>query len=168
MPLILLILEIALVVTFVQNFGFLNFFLFYALSTVLGIVVVSRLGAQTLREFQNGQASVSNYLGLSKALLFVSGLLLIVPSMWTKAFGVILLAPPIRWLVSAAFKTFLLNRIFSPNSFIHQFGKRGFAFYYQSNANPFNNQPNENLNDEAPDVIDAKFRKIDDPPKQLK
>lgn len=163
MPFLILFAEIMLVYYFVQAFGFLNFIFFYAVSTFLGIIVVRIVGSKSLREFQTGQMATPNRSLISQGLFFVSGLMLIIPSMGTKAVGAVLLIPPVRWLAAIAFNGFLMKRVFNQNSFVHQFGNGGFRFYYQSSGqqNPFQNQTS-NEADASRDVIDAQYRKIED------
>lgn len=162
MPILVLIIEALLVYNFVVAYGFLNFILFYAVSTFLGIIVVRAVGSKSLREFQTGQASASNRSLISRGLLFVSGLLLIIPSMAIKLAGAILIIPPVRWLMAMGFSSFLMKRVFNTNSFVHQFGNGGFKFYYAQGGNPFQtNQPRQE-NDYSDNVIDAQFRKMDD------
>lgn len=162
MPLLLVILEVFLVVMFVRFFGFLNLFLFYVLSMCLGILMVKQLGSKFLRQFQAGQSTNANPSIISKGLLFLSGLLLIVPSIGSKLVGTVMILPPVRWAMAAVFKGFIVKRVFGANSIIHQFNKGGFNFYYQSRGpNPFQNQ---NINeDPSQDIIDAEFKKIEDP-----
>ena len=167
MPILLLVAEIAMIYYFIQKFGVLNFFLLYAISTVLGFMIVNWVGTQSLKDFRSGQVTGANKSLISKGLLFISGLLLVVPSMGTKTIGLLFLIPPVRWLFALIFTNFLLKRVFGASSFIHQFNKPGFSFYYQSSrTNPFESQRNQNsevgLNDEDTKVIDVKFRKVDD------
>lgn len=177
MPLLLIVAEITLVYLFIQAFGFLNFFLFYAVSMALGIFVVKQVGAKSLRDFQTGQVSSANRALISRGLLFLAGLLMIVPSLWAKSIGLLLLVPPVRWLAAMIFTGFLLKRVFGSGSMIHQFnnGTGGFNFYYKSTGpNPFQDNPFQNqqrrseFDDGTHDVIDANFRKIEDDPKLLK
>lgn len=163
MPILILFAEIILVYYFVQFFGFLNFLLFYAVTMFIGIIIVRAVGFKSLREFQTGTVSASNRSMISRGLLFVSGLLLIVPSMGTKICGAVLFFPPVRWLVAVGFTNFLLKRVFNANSFVHQFGSGNFRFYYQGSQSrgPFQNQ--NTTTEQSGDVIDAEFRKIDDP-----
>lgn len=169
MPFILLFAEVMLVYFFIQAFGFLNLFLFYVLSTATGILIVKYVGTKSLRELQSGQVTSANRSLISGGLLFLSGLMLIVPSMWAKSFGILLFIPPMRWIFSTVFAGFLLKRVFSAKSFIHQFDRGGFKFYYQQgNQNPFENQNHEINEDVSQDIIDAEFRKIEDDPKLLK
>jgi hypothetical protein len=162
MPILILFAEAMLVYYFVLAYGFFNFLLFYAVSTVLGILIVRAIGSKSLREFQNGQASESNRSLISRGLLFLSGLLLIVPSMLTKIAGGILIVPPVRWSVAAGFSSFLMKRVFNTNSFVHQFGNNGFKFYYSQGGNPFQNPQPPPENQYSDNVIDAQFRKVDD------
>lgn len=162
MPFLVLFAEILLVYYFVHAFGFLNFLFAYVLTTFLGIVIVRGVGSQSLREFQTGQVSGNNRSLISRGLLFLSGLMLIVPSMGTKIFGALLVIPPVRWIVVSVFSGFLLKRVFNTNSFVHQFGSGGFHFYYQSRGRgPFQNQNSSDI-PASQDVIDAEYRKIDD------
>lgn len=156
MPFLILLSEILLVYYFIQFFGFLNFIFFYILSSAMGILVFKYVGAKTMHVFQTGQVTSANRSMISRGLLFLSGLLLIIPSMGTKVFGLILLLPPARWLISNVFTGFLLKRVFGSKSFVHQFGNGGFKFYYQSR--------NSNETPQAPhNIIDAEYRKIEDP-----
>ncbi|OYZ23007.1 MAG: hypothetical protein B7Y39_06495 [Bdellovibrio sp. 28-41-41] len=162
MPVLILIAEAMLVYYFILAYGFFNFLLFYAVSTVFGILIVRAIGSKSLREFQNGRASASNRSLISRGLLFLSGLLLIVPSMATKVAGVILIIPPVRWLMAIGFASFLMKRVFNTNSFVHQFGNNGFKFYYSQGGNPFQNPQAPPENQYSDNVIDAQFRKVDD------
>ncbi|MBL7556666.1 MAG: FxsA family protein [Bdellovibrionaceae bacterium] len=163
MPLIILIAEAMLVYYFIQAFGFFNFLIFYVVSTFLGILLVRLVGSKSLRDFQTGQVAGNNRSMISRGLLFLSGLLLIVPSMATKAVGALLIIPPVRWLAAIAFSNFLVKRVFNANSFVHQFGNGGFRFYYQQTGNPFQNRNGEPERSEYSDnVIDAQFRKVED------
>jgi UPF0716 family protein affecting phage T7 exclusion len=162
-PLLILFAEILLIYYFVVGFGFLNFILFYMATSVLGILIVRFVGSKTLRDFQTGQSAMPNKSVISRGLLFLSGLMLIVPSMGTKIFGALLIIPPVRWIGAAVFSNFLVKRVFNANSFVHQFGNGGFKFYYQGpQQNPFQNQNIHDDSAESGDVIDANFRKIDE------
>lgn len=162
MPILILIAEVLLVYNFVVAYGFLNFILFYAVSTMFGVLIVRAVGSKSLREFQTGHASASNSALISRGLLFLSGLLLIVPSMATKIAGVVLIIPPVRWLMAIAFSNFLMKRVFSANSFVHQFGNNGFKFYYSQGGNPFQTAQRQQENEYSDNVIDAQFRKVED------
>lgn len=162
MPLLILIAEAMLVYYFVQAFGFFNFLIFYMVSTAFGILLVRAVGSKSLKEFQSGQVTSSNRSMMSRGLLFLSGLLLIVPSIATKIMGAILVVPPVRWLVAMAFSNFLMKRVFNANSFVHQFGNGGFHFYYQQKGSPFENSQDRQEPDYSGNVIDAQFRKVDD------
>lgn len=162
MPVLILIAEAMLVYYFILAYGFFNFLLFYAVSTVCGILIVKAVGSKSLREFQTGQASTSNRSLISRGLLFLSGLFLIVPSMATKVAGVILIIPPVRWLMAVGFSSFLMKRVFNTNSFVHQFGSNGFKFYYSQGRNPFQNPQPPPENQYSDNVIDAQFRRVED------
>ncbi len=169
MPFLALVAEMTLIYLFIQAYGFLNLFLFYIASTGLGILIVTRVGSKALKEIQTGQVTNANRSLISRGLLFVSGLLLIVPSMWTKVFGIVLLFPPTRWIASVLFTGFLLKRVFSSDSMLHQFSNRGFSFHFQSQGRPpFFDPEDSNHGPSDPNVIDAEFRKIEDDPKLLK
>ena len=169
MPFIILVAEITLIYLFIQAYGFLNLFLFYIGSMGLGIIIVTRIGSKAVKEIQSGQVTSANRSLMSRGLLFVSGLLLIVPSMWTKVFGLVLVFPPTRWIASVLFTGFLLKRVFNAESMIHQFSNRGFSFHFQSQGQPpFYNQDETHQTPNDPDVIDAEFKKIEVDPKLLK
>lgn len=161
MPFLILIAEVVLVYNFILSFGFFNFLVFYVVSTMFGIFLIRIVGSQFLREFQAGRVAASNRSMISKGLLFLTGLLLIVPSMATKIVGAVLFFPPVRWLVAIVFANFLMKRVFSANSFVHQFGNGNFRFYYQS-GNPFQGNQTRSGNEYQDNVIDAHFRKIED------
>lgn len=163
MPLLLLIAEVMLIYYFVQAFGLLDMIFFYIVTSFLGILILRIAGSKSIRQFQTGQITPGNNAMLSQGLLFLSGLLTLVPSMATKILGIFLLIPPVRWLVAFAFTSFLMKRIFNSSSFIHQFGNSGgFRFYYNGKSNPFQD-PDFNSETPADDnVIDAKFRKVDE------
>jgi UPF0716 family protein affecting phage T7 exclusion len=171
MPLLLVIAEILLIYYFFQAFGFLNLFFFYAFTMVVGIMVLRLVGSQSLRQFQTGQVHQGNTSLVSQGLLFLSGLMMLVPSMITKIFGILFVLPPVRWLVALIFTGFLLKRVFNAGSFIHQFGNGsgGFKFYSSgASGNPFQNSSQEQNPQYDDNVIDANFRKIEDDPKLLK
>lgn len=132
-------------------------------TTFLGILVLRIVGSKSLKQFQGGPVQQPNTSMVSQGLLFLSGLLILVPSMSTKFFGLLLIIPPIRWLVSYGFTGFLLKRVFNSNSFIHQFGNNGgFRFYYSGAQNPFQGTQQNQQTQYDDNVIDAEFRKIDD------
>ena len=162
MPLIVLIAEAILVYQFILAYGFFNFLVFYFISTMLGILIVRFVGSKSLRDFQTGMVNGNNRSMISRGLLFVSGLLLIIPSMAAKIMGGLLVIPPVRWLAAIAFSNFLMKRVFNANSFVHQFGNGGFRFYYQQSGNPFQNAQTHTQPEYSDNVIDAQFRKVED------
>lgn len=162
MPLIILIAEVILVYQFILVYGFFNFLVFYFVSTALGVLIVRAVGSKSLKDFQTGMVSGNNRSMISRGLLFLSGLFLIVPSMTSKITGALLVIPPVRWLAAIAFSNFLVKRVFSANSFVHQFGNGGFRFYYQQTGNPFQNAQTDTRSEASDNVIDAQFRKVED------
>lgn len=165
MPLLLVIVEMTLIYYFFQAFGFLNLFLFYVVTMFVGMFVLKVVGSKSLRQFQTAQVQPGNTSMVSQGLLFLSGLMMLVPSMATKIFGILFLIPPVRWLAALVFTGFLLKKVFNANSFIHQFGSNtgGFKFYYSgSNGNPFQNTQQSQPTQFDDNVIDAEYRKIDD------
>lgn len=169
MPLLLVIAEIVFIYYFIQFFGFFELILFYVVTTFVGILILRSVGSNTLRQFQTGQVVQGNSSLISKGLLFLSGVLMLVPSMVSKFFGILLVIPPVRWIVAIGFAGFLMKKVFSANSFVHQFGTHGFRFYYSGGGSPFQ-QPNSNRNPDFQNdenVIEADFKKIDDT-KQLR
>lgn len=132
------------------------------ISAFLGVQVIRRLGFSVLTDMQAdlaaGKQPVLSLMG--NLLIFVGGVLLVVPGFFTDFIGIILLTKPGRRIFSGiaialALPT-LLNTFSSSRVYAQSFGTR-------QTAKPHNDQdePNSNLK-KGPVIIETDYRVEDD------
>lgn len=95
------VIEIALFILAGAEFGFWPTLGLVGLTTLTGVLVLRRQGSVTLRHLQEAQRGLSDPTTpmAHGALLYLAGLLLILPGFLTDAFGLLLLLPPVRRLI---------------------------------------------------------------------
>ena len=132
------------------------------ISAFLGVQVIRRLGFSVLTDMQAdlaaGKQPVLSLMG--NLLIFVGGILLVVPGFFTDSIGVILLTKPGRRIFSGiaialALPT-LLNTFSSSRVYAQSFGTR-------QTAKPHNDQNEPNSNQKkGPVIIETDYRVEDD------
>lgn len=112
-PLPFVIAELVIFVMAVQHWGFFNTLGFYLLPCLLGLFIVTTVGRIAVMSMQmsvmKGQLPAAKL--LNSAAIFLSGLLFLVPSFFTRVAGVLLLLPGLRHLAVWRFKLFLVKQI---------------------------------------------------------
>lgn len=171
LPLPLLIAEIVIFVLAVQEWGFLATVGYYLIPCLLGLFIVS-----SMRRFAWTQMQVSMMQGqmpaqtmLHSALVFVSGLLFLVPSFFTRVLGVIFFLPGLRHLASWKIKKVLQQKMtkgggafgFSQNFGFGNMGGAGFRYY------DFRSQQSSEMGGEERDVTQSDPKVLDVTPLEI-
>lgn len=121
-PFPFVIAEIFIFFAAVQEWGFWNTFGIYFLPCILGYFIVTIMGQVTLLTLQTtvmkGQLPAARL--MNSGALFLSGILFLIPSFFSRVFGIILLLPGLRHLAVWRFKKYLAKKIAS--------GVKGFQF----------------------------------------
>jgi UPF0716 protein FxsA len=111
----------------VQQWGFLNTLGLYLLPCVLGMFIMNVVGRIAIMGLQ-GQA-MSGQIPANKMLhsgaIFVSGLLFLIPSFFSRVLAVILLLPGLRHLAVWWFKIYLAKKIAQGTAQAFNFGSGG-------------------------------------------
>lgn len=121
-PFPFIIAEIFIFFAAVQQWGFWNTLGIYFLPCILGYFIVTIMGQVTLITLQTtvmkGQLPASRL--MNSGALFLSGILFLIPSFFSRFLGVVLFLPGLRHLAVWHFKKYLAKKIAS--------GVRGFQF----------------------------------------
>lgn len=124
----------------VSHWGFFTTLGYYLLPTLVGIIIVSGVGRSAVMLFQSSvmKGSLPGNRILHSGAVFVAGLLLCVPSFFTRILGALLLLPGTRHLLIWQFKLTMLKKMSQGSARVFNFGmgggNSGFR-YYQYNAN---------------------------------
>lgn len=140
-PFPLLIAEMVLFFFAVKSWGFLNTLGLYLLPCFLGLLIVSTMGRLAVVSLQSslmrGELPASRL--LHSGAIFLSGLLFLVPSFFTRVIGVVLFLPGLRHLAVWRFKHFVAKKAAKGmNGF--SFGQGPFGFRYYSYTGGMNNR----------------------------
>lgn len=112
-PFPLLIAEVFIFMMAIKHWGFLNTLGVYIFPSLLGIIIVSTVGRMAVMTLQSslmrGQLPANKI--LHSGAVFLSGLLLLVPSFFTRLVAVILLLPGLRHLVIWRFKALMAKKV---------------------------------------------------------
>ncbi len=123
-----------------SHWGFFTTLGYYLLPSLVGMLIVSGVGRSAVMLFQSSvmKGSLPGNRILHSGAVFVAGLLLCVPSFFTRVFGVLLLLPGTRHLLIWQFKITMLKKMAQGSARVFNFGmgggNAGFR-YYQYNAN---------------------------------
>lgn len=127
------ILEITLLIEIGQYLGGVATFLLMVLTTFAGIALVRHQGLRILQkaQMQMLQGQTPNKVVLSGMMLFIAGVLFLLPGFFTDGIGLLLLLPPVRqWVALGVLK--------------HLGTLQGRGFYFQSgNGRSFHAKPSE-------------------------
>ncbi|MGZ3768200.1 MAG: FxsA family protein [Bdellovibrio sp.] len=156
--------EIVIFILSVQHFGFLNTLGLYILPSFLGILIVNTVGRLALLTLQStvmkGQLPAGRI--LNSAAVFIAGLLLIIPSFFSRVLGLILLLPGLRHLIVWRFKTHMAKKMASgANVFTFKTGPFGFGGgssgfrYYEYNNNNKDQSENQEREVSERNVLDV-------------
>ncbi|GEM_PF-1213011 len=169
-PFPLLIAEIFIFVMAIKHWGFLNTLGAYLLPSFLGLIIVSTVGRMAMMTMQStlmrGQLPANKI--LHSGAIFLSGLLLLIPSFSTRLIAVILLLPGLRHMAIWRFKAFMAKKIAQGSSKAFSgFGfskggansSSGFRYYeFRSDGSGFQEEFREQQEREVKDaeVLDVK------------
>lgn len=130
LPLPLVIAEIFIFFTFVQHYGFFNTLGLYLLPCLLGIFIVSTIGRMAMMTLQGtmSQGQLPGTKILHTGAIFISGLMFLVPSFFTRVVGLVLFLPGLRHLAVWRFKIFMAQKIAKGGATGFSFGGNGFGF----------------------------------------
>lgn len=171
LPLPLLIAEIVIFVLAVQEWGFLATVGYYLIPCLFGMFIVS-----SMRRFAWTQMQVSMMQGqmpaktmLHSALVFISGLLFLVPSFFTRVLGVIFFLPGLRHLAVWKVQKVLQEKMakgagafgFSQNFGFGNMGGAGFRYY------DFRNQSGSGMSGAERDVTQSDPKVLDVTPLEI-
>jgi Protein affecting phage T7 exclusion by the F plasmid len=157
--------EIVIFFTAVNHWGFWETMGNYFLPSILGVLIVSTVGRMAMMNLQGSVAKgqmPANKL-LQSGAIFISGLLLIVPSFFTRVFGVLLLLPGTRHFLVWRFKKYAAQkmsqgsaRAFNFGGF-GNFGNAGFKYYeYRSAGGGFDQPQERDVHPTDINVLDVK------------
>ncbi|KHD88691.1 MAG: hypothetical protein OM95_07775 [Bdellovibrio sp. ArHS] len=130
-PFPLVIAEIVIFFLGVRHWGFLNTLGLYLLPCLLGLLIVSTVGRLAIMNLQTtvmrGQLPASKI--LHSGAIFISGLLFLVPSFFTRVLGLILFLPGLRHLAVWRFKLYMAKQVAKGvNGFAGGFARGPFGF----------------------------------------
>jgi UPF0716 protein FxsA len=112
-PFPLIIAEFVIFWLAVQKFGFLTTLEIYFLPCLLGVLIMNFVGRAAILNFQ-GAATKGQMPGnkiLHSVAIFISGILFLIPSFFSRIFAVILFLPGLRHFVLWRFKSYLARKI---------------------------------------------------------
>lgn len=146
--------EIVIFILSVEHFGFLNTVGLYILPSLLGLLIVSTVGRMAIMTLQStvmkGQLPAGRI--LNSAAIFISGLLFLIPSFFTRVLGLILFLPGLRHFAVWRFKTHMAKKVangatgfsFGSGPFGFGGGSTGFKYYeYRNNNTDFEKSAHE-------------------------
>lgn len=129
-PFPFVIAEIVIFVFSVQHWGFLNTLGFYFLPSLLGVAIISTVGRFALLDLQ-AQMMKGDLPGsriLHSGAIFISGLLFLIPSFFSRVAAVVLFLPGLRHLAVWRFKSTMAQRM-AQGARGFRFGNGGFQYY---------------------------------------
>ena len=113
LPLPLFIAEFLIFLFAIQEWGFLQVIAAYLAPCLLGFIILSLMGRWALFDMQRtllqGQMPANSL--LHSAAVFVAGVLLLVPTFFTRLIAVLLILPGSRHFAVSKLKTFFLARM---------------------------------------------------------
>ncbi|MNJ91371.1 phage T7 F exclusion suppressor FxsA [compost metagenome] len=160
--------ELVIFIAAVQHWGFWTTVGYYLLPSLLGIFIVSTIGRVAMMSLQStvGRGQLPANKILHSGALFISGLLFLVPSFFTRVFAVLLFLPGTRHLLVWRFKLLAAKKIAEGSAKAFNFGGFGFGTgggsqgfkYYQYRGNPgdFGEEFREERDVTTADVLDVK------------
>lgn len=164
-PFPLVVAEIVIFILSIQHFGFLNTVGLYILPSLFGFLIISMVGRMAIVTLQStvmkGQLPAGRI--LNSAAIFISGLLFLVPSFFTRVFGLILFLPGLRHLAVGLFKNKMAKKMasgasgfsFGGGSFGFGTGSSGFRYYEFRNNNTGNEESSEEREVSEANVLDV-------------
>lgn len=169
-PFPFIVAEIVIFIAAIQHWGFWTTVGYYLLPCLLGIFIVSTIGRVAMMSLQSsvsrGQLPANKL--LHSGALFVSGLLFLVPSFFTRVFAILLFLPGTRHFLVWRFKLMAAKKIAQGSANAFNFGGGPFGFgmgsggggfkYYQYKAGPngFEEEIREERDVTSADVLDVK------------
>lgn len=112
-PLPFVIAEIVIFVMAVKSWGFFNALGLYLVPCLLGLFIVSTVGRVAVMTLQTtvmkGQLPAGKI--LHSGAIFLSGLLFLIPSFFTRLFALVLFLPGLRHLAVWRFKIFMAQKL---------------------------------------------------------
>lgn len=133
LPFPFILAEIVIFFIAVNEWGFFNTLGLYLLPCLLGFAIMSLIGRMAFMNLQS--AVVKGRLPANKILhsgaIFLSGILFLIPSFFTRIFGLCLLLPGLRHLAVWKFKLFMVEQIKKGSASFgaRGFGSQGFRYY---------------------------------------
>lgn len=128
-PFPFIVAEIIIFILSIQHLGFLNTLGLYLLPCLLGFFIVTTVGRLALMTLQStvmkGQLPASKI--LHSGAIFLSGLLFLIPSFFTRVFGLILFLPGLRHLAIWRFKLYMAKQIAKGSARFNFGGPFGFG-----------------------------------------
>ncbi|WP_374029302.1 FxsA family protein [Bdellovibrio bacteriovorus] len=128
-PFPFIVAEIIIFIFAVNHLGFLHTLGLYLLPCLLGLFIVATVGRMAIMTLQStvmrGQLPASRI--LHSGAIFLSGLLFLVPSFFTRALGLILFLPGLRHLAIWRFKLYMAKQV-AKGSANFAFGNGPFGF----------------------------------------
>lgn len=129
LPFPFIIAEVVIFFIGVNYWGFFNTLGLYLLPCLLGFLIVSTVGRMAIMTLQStvtkGQLPANKI--LHSGAIFLSGILFLIPSFFTRILGLVLLLPGLRHLAVWRFKLFMAKQI-KKGSANFKFGGNGFGF----------------------------------------
>ena len=169
LPLPLVIAEFLIFIAFSQHYGFFNTVGLYLLPCFLGLFIVSTIGRLAMMKMQGtmSQGQVPGTKMLHTGAIFISGLLFLVPSFFTRVLGLVLLLPGLRHLAVWRFKIYMAQKIAKGGASGFSFGGYGFGFSTGFGTGGFRQPPNEERDvTHSPHAIDVTPIKVTHEPKR--
>ncbi len=129
LPLPFVVAEFIIFFMLVKQWGFLNTLGIYLLPCLLGALIVLTVGRVALLTLQatvtRGKLPTNQL--LHSGAIFIAGLLFLVPSVFTRVFGLILFLPGLRHIVLWRFKLNMAKKMASGGARVFNFGNSGFG-----------------------------------------
>lgn len=171
LPLPLVIAEFLIFIAFSQHFGFFNSVGLYLLPCLLGIFIVSTVGRIAMMTLQGtmSQGKVPGNKILHTGAIFISGLLFLVPSFFTRVLGLVLLLPGLRHLAVWRLKIYMAQKIAKGGASAFTFSGNGFGFKTGFGGADFRQSPFANEERDVthnPQAIDVTPIKVSHEPKR--
>lgn len=156
--------EMVIFILSIKHLGFLNTVGIYILPSFFGFLIVTTVGRMAIMTLQGsvmkGQLPAGRI--LNSAAIFISGLLFLIPSFFTRIFGLILFLPGLRHLAVWRFKNHMAKKMangasgfsFGSGPFGFGAGSSGFKYYEYKNGNADYEQPNDEREVSETNVLD--------------
>ena len=128
-----------------DKWGFFNTLGIYLLPCLLGFLIVSMVGRMAMMTMQTtvmrGQLPGNKI--LHSGAVFLSGILFLIPSFFTRVFGLVLLLPGLRHLAIWRFKLFMAKKMASGSARVFNFGGGPFGFGTGMGGGPMGGMGNQ-------------------------